>query len=80
MGAEHIPVRRSARELEEPENKALLDDLVTAWDKMQKLPTNDENSFFRIAGYHGEPLEYRPAVDNLSSTRFLRVLGSLVSS
>ena len=31
------------------------DDLVRAWDGIQKLDPTHENSFFKIAGYHGEP-------------------------
>ncbi|KXJ86062.1 hypothetical protein Micbo1qcDRAFT_219907 [Microdochium bolleyi] len=31
------------------------DDLVRAWAGIQKLSPDDPNSFFMIAGYHGEP-------------------------
>ncbi|KAK4221186.1 tyrosinase [Podospora fimiseda] len=32
-----------------------LDTLITAFDYIQKLPTNNPDSFFQIAGYHGMP-------------------------
>ena len=37
------------------ENRALLENLVTAFIGIQKLPLDDPNSFFVIGGYHGEP-------------------------
>jgi len=32
-----------------------LDALITAWQGIQELDSNDPNSFFVIGGYHGEP-------------------------
>lgn len=52
-------VRRSIRDLEDDynsgRNKKPLEDLIRAWHGIQKLPPSDRNSFFSIAGYHGEP-------------------------
>lgn len=42
-----------------------LEDLVRAWIGIQALPPTDPNSFFVIAGYHGEPFQYRRQVDEL---------------
>ncbi|KAK9727562.1 hypothetical protein K7432_001770 [Basidiobolus ranarum] len=36
-------------------NKKPLEDLVRAFQGIQKLPPTDPNSFFVIGGYHGEP-------------------------
>ncbi|KAF6805698.1 tyrosinase [Colletotrichum sojae] len=46
-----IITRKSIRKLTRPE----LDDLVRAFIGIQQLPPDDPNSFFIIAGYHGEP-------------------------
>ncbi|KAF6823708.1 tyrosinase [Colletotrichum plurivorum] len=43
--------RKNIRKLTRPE----LDDLVRAFIGIQQLPPDDPNSFFVIAGYHGEP-------------------------
>jgi tyrosinase len=53
-----MQVRRSIRELEADYaagNKKPLEDLIRAWKGIQELPSTDPNSFFIIAGYHGEP-------------------------
>lgn len=53
-----MQVRRSIRELEaeyDAGNKKPLEDLIRAWKGIQELPHTDLNSFFTIAGYHGEP-------------------------
>ena len=49
-------------------NKQPLDDLIRAWKGIQDLDPNDKRSFFVLGGYHGEPFNYRTAVDALSST------------
>jgi tyrosinase len=53
-----LRVRRSITDLlveHTQGKKAPLDNLIRAWDGIQKLPPSDCNSFFKIAGYHGEP-------------------------
>ncbi len=50
--------RRSIRDLEADYaagQKKPLEDLIRAWKGIQELPPTDPNSFFMIAGYHGEP-------------------------
>src|ERR1700712_1665421 len=50
--------RQSIRELEKGYlrgDKKPLEDLIRAWKGVQSLPPDDLNSFFTIAGYHGEP-------------------------
>jgi len=44
-------VRKDIRTL----SKAELDDLVRAWHLVQNVDPADPDSFFQIAGYHGEP-------------------------
>ncbi|KAJ0163728.1 Tyrosinase [Colletotrichum tanaceti] len=44
-------IRKNIRTL----STAELDNLVRAFAAIQKLPAEDPNSFFVIAGYHGEP-------------------------
>lgn len=64
-------VRRSihAMQLEyEGGNKKPMEDLVRAWQGIQALPPSDERSFFSLGGYHGEPFQYRKAVDELDAT------------
>ncbi len=59
-------VRRSIRELEDQYEKGLSKDLekvMTAWAYIKALPLDDTNSFFVIAGYHGEPFEGTGAKD-----------------
>ncbi|KAF4589711.1 Tyrosinase [Ophiocordyceps camponoti-floridani] len=46
-----IPIRKDIRTLSQQEK----DNLVRAFDAIQKLPADDEDSFYQIAGYHGEP-------------------------
>ncbi|KAK1986205.1 hypothetical protein LZ30DRAFT_778531 [Colletotrichum cereale] len=46
-----VTTRKNIRNL----SKAELDNLVRAFAAIQKLPAEDPNSFFVIAGYHGEP-------------------------
>lgn len=53
--ATQLRVRRSIRELELLENRKDLDKLIRAFRGIQQLPPDDPNSFFVIAGYHGEP-------------------------
>ena len=36
-------------------NTGPLDDLITAWAGIQALDPSEDNSFFKIAGYHGMP-------------------------
>ncbi|RYP74725.1 hypothetical protein DL769_003984 [Monosporascus sp. CRB-8-3] len=36
-------------------NKKPLENLIRAWKGIQELPPDHRHSFFRIAGYHGEP-------------------------
>ena len=50
--------RRNIRELEKAYlagDKKPLSDLLRAWKGIQELDPKDRNSFFVIAGYHGEP-------------------------
>jgi tyrosinase len=66
-----VKVRRSVRELQqeyENGNKKPLEDLVRAWKGIQELPPSDPKSFFVLGGYHGEPFQYRKAVDELDTT------------
>ena len=46
-----LAVRRSITTLS-PEQKF---DLLTAFQRIQKLPTDNPNSFFALGGYHGMP-------------------------
>ncbi|GKT90672.1 LOW QUALITY PROTEIN: tyrosinase [Colletotrichum tofieldiae] len=46
-----VITRKNIRNL----SKTELDNLVRAFAAIQKLPAEDPNSFFVIAGYHGEP-------------------------
>jgi tyrosinase len=51
-------VRRSIQELQDDYtkgNKQPLEKLWTAWKGIQELHPDDPKSFFRLAGYHGEP-------------------------
>src|ERR1700760_2192403 len=53
-----IRQRRNIRDLEQEYkngNTKPLSDLLRAWKGIQNLDPKDENSFFMIAGYHGEP-------------------------
>ncbi|KDN61568.1 hypothetical protein CSUB01_04162 [Colletotrichum sublineola] len=46
-----VTTRKNIRNL----SRAELDNLVRAFAAIQKLPAEDPDSFFAIAGYHGEP-------------------------
>jgi len=64
-----LKVRYSVRYLQDEYdkgNKKPLEDLVRAWKGIQELPPTDKRSFFVLAGYHGEPFQYRRPVDALS--------------
>lgn len=64
----HLGVRQSVRALQaqyDSGNKKPLEDLVRAWLGIKKLPPTDPRSFFALAGYHGEPFQYRKQVDAL---------------
>ena len=53
-----LRVRRELISLQqdyEAGNKKLLEDLMRAWKFIKELPADDERSFFKIGGYHGEP-------------------------
>jgi tyrosinase len=63
-------VRYSVRYLQDEYdkgNKQPLEDLVRAWKGIEELPPTDKRSFFVLAGYHGEPFQYRKQVDALSN-------------
>jgi tyrosinase len=70
MSASNGPkVRYSVRYLQDEYDKGNtkpLEDLVRAWKGIQELPPTDKRSFFVLAGYHGEPFQYRRQVDALS--------------
>ena len=44
-------VRRSIRSLSDAQKH----DLLLAFDRIQKLPSNNPNSYWAIAGFHGVP-------------------------
>ena len=53
-----LRVRRELISLQqdyEAGNKKPLEDLMRAWKFIKELPADDERSFFKIGGYHGEP-------------------------
>lgn len=53
-----LRVRRSLHDVQDDfqkGNKAELENLMRAWKGIKELPPDDPNSFFMIAGYHGEP-------------------------
>lgn len=63
-----MKVRQSIQTLQEEYekgNKKPLEDLVRAWKGIKELPADHPQSFFTLAGYHGEPFQYRKAVDQL---------------
>jgi tyrosinase len=69
--ASKVKVRRSVRDLQseyDRGNKKPLEDLVRAWKGIQELPPSDPQSFFALGGLHGEPFQYRKAVDELDAT------------
>lgn len=66
-----VRVRRSILDLQneyDRGNKKPLEDVIRAWKGIQALPPTDKRSFFILGGYHGEPFNYRSAVDALSPT------------
>lgn len=66
----HLPKRRSIHALQldyESGKQQPLEDLMRAWKGIKELPPEHEHSFFRLGGYHGEPFQYRNAVDALST-------------
>jgi len=53
-----MKARKDIRELEDEYNKGNkkpLEDLIRAFKGIQELPPDRKHSFFKIAGYHGEP-------------------------
>ena len=67
----NLKIRRSVRDLQteyDNGNKKPLEDVIRAWKGIQELPPSDKRSFFILGGYHGEPFNYRTAVDSLSTT------------
>lgn len=66
-----LRVRRSVHALQseyDKGNKLALENLVRAWRGIQALPPENKRSFFALGGFHGEPFQYRPAVDALLPT------------
>jgi tyrosinase len=66
-----LKIRRSIYDLQKEYkqgNKKPLEDVVRAWKGIQELPPTDKRSFFIFGGYHGEPFNYRTAIDALSAT------------
>lgn len=60
-------IRRSIYELQrdyDNGNKKPLSDVVKAFQKIQALHYDDPNSFFRLAGYHGEPFVGKGKTDS----------------
>jgi|GEM_PF-454253 len=61
-----LRVRRSITDLQNQYaagNKKPLEDLWRAWIGVKQLPADDPRSFFRLAGYHGEPFRGPGATD-----------------
>ncbi len=57
---ERIRVRESVRALQEKYDrgdKKPLEDLMRAWKGIKELPPEDEHSFFKLGGFHGEPFK-----------------------
>jgi tyrosinase len=53
-----LRVRRSIEDLQydyHHDKPKPLEDLMRAWRGIKALPPDDDNSFFKIGGYHGEP-------------------------
>jgi len=55
IGHQRLSMRMSVRELEKPENSAKRNAFLRAWKRIQELPPDNPNSFWAIAGFHGEP-------------------------
>ena len=53
----------SLRELEKEENAEKCNAFLRAWKRFKALPIDNPNSFWAIAGYHGEP--FKPRMKNL---------------
>lgn len=61
-----LRVRQSIRAMQEQYDsgdREPLENLVRAWIGIKKLPATSPHSFFVLAGYHGEPFQYRQNVD-----------------
>ena len=55
-----LRIRRSITDLVVDYSQGItkpLDNLIRAWDGIQKLPPSDDNSYFKIAGIMGSPSE-----------------------
>jgi tyrosinase len=66
--APYLRKRRSISALQADYDNGIkqpLEDLMRAWKGIKELPPESEHSFFRLGGYHGEPFQYRQAVDAL---------------
>jgi tyrosinase len=66
-----LRVRRSIRAMQveyESGNKKPMEDLMRAWIGIKELAPSDPRSFFSLGGFHGEPFQYRKAVDQLDAT------------
>jgi len=53
-----LKIRKSVIELQrdyDNGNKKELENLMRAWKGIKELPAEDENSFFKLGGFHGEP-------------------------
>jgi len=53
-----IRIRRSVQELQNDYakgDKKPLEDVMRAWKGIKELPPDNPKSFFRLAGFHGEP-------------------------
>lgn len=75
---QHLRLRRSVFDLQneyDQGHKQALENLVRAWRGLQALPADDKRSYFALGGHHGEPFQYRPAVDALSPTDSYRYWG-----
>ncbi|MDN3671833.1 tyrosinase family protein [Flavobacterium branchiarum] len=58
MPTTKLNIRKSIAELQrdyESGNKTELENLMRAWKGIKELPAENEHSFFRIGGFHGEP-------------------------
>lgn len=56
--ASKLKIRKSVIDLQrdyDNGNKKELQDLMRAWKGIKELPAEDENSFFKLGGFHGEP-------------------------
>ena len=55
---QNLRVRESVRTLQEKYDngdKAPLENLMRAWKGIKELPPENEHSFFKLGGFHGEP-------------------------